>query len=152
MWDQVARKMEKKVTLVRVDATRQKEEEMKTYQLRGYPGYPVIKLIAKDGASIDVFEYEPSGWMTTMETIAIWIGKHLQTDHVLTSFEEFKSFHFENKNFVIGLFDSDDHTDALAGKVDVFAEVSDLLKQPTVVLLYQFLAAASDQSAAWKLM
>merc|ERR1712107_648132 len=76
--------------------------------MKGYPGYPVIKLIVEDGDTVDVFEYEPRGWMTSMGTITQWINKHLDTDHQVHSLEEFKNWHYQNPLFVVGLFHDDE--------------------------------------------
>ena len=58
--------------------------------------------------------------MTGVSTIASWVEKHMSTDHILNSFDEFAAFHFENNNFVIGLFDeSKEHHNG-----EVFQEAS----------------------------
>ena len=95
-------------------------QELQKFEVPGYPGYPLIKLIVKDGDKKDIFEYEPQGWMTGVSTIASWVEKHMSTDHILNSFDEFAAFHFENNNFVIGLFDeSKEHHNG-----EVFQEAS----------------------------
>ncbi|CAD7958507.1 unnamed protein product [Amoebophrya sp. A120] len=112
IWDQVAHKMERKVPVVRVDLTNQEMEAMKKYKLQGYPGYPVVRLIVEDENKVDMFEYEPKGWQTTMETITSWLSKHLSTGHEVHSLEEFRNFHFQNPLFVVGLFEDDTPVDA----------------------------------------
>ncbi|CAD7962417.1 unnamed protein product [Amoebophrya sp. A25] len=113
IWDQVARKMETKVPVVRVDATTQKGARLQKYKLaESYPGYPSVKLIVEDGGRTDIFEYEPKGYRTTMETLCSWLQKHLTTGLEVHSLAEFRSFHFQNPLFVVGLFDDDTPVDA----------------------------------------
>eukprot|EP00391_Amoebophrya_sp_Ameob2_P007127 CAMPEP_0178995138 /NCGR_PEP_ID=MMETSP0795-20121207/7675_1 /TAXON_ID=88552 /ORGANISM="Amoebophrya sp., Strain Ameob2" /LENGTH=518 /DNA_ID=CAMNT_0020687441 /DNA_START=118 /DNA_END=1671 /DNA_ORIENTATION=+ len=112
LWDQVARKMEQKVPIIRVDATIQRPEKMKKYGLSSYPGYPVIRVISEDEGKVDYFDYEPKGWATSVETITSWLSKHVSTGHEVHSLEEFRTFHFQNALFVVGLFEDDTPVDA----------------------------------------
>jgi len=122
MWDAVYQKMHEKIPIFRVDATkRENQGDLAKYKMpNGYPGYPAIKVLFEDDNKLDVFEYEPRNWMTSMSTIVSWLQKHIDTDLILKSMDEFKNFHFQNPNFVIGLFngEADLHNEK------VFAEAS----------------------------
>ena len=77
-----------------------------SFGLKAYPGYPILKILLKDEHTTDGFEYEPSGWATSVHTIVSFFQKHLTgTDTVLKDFKAFENFHWGTETYVVGLFD-----------------------------------------------